>query len=164
MPRPLRIEYAGAICHMMNRGDRRELIAHDDPDRELFLVTLAEACRKTQWQALALCLMPNHFHLVVETPQPNLIDGMKWLLGTYTARLEMGTWTHVGNRLSQHKVTRAVNATHTRAERKHRPPASSPVASCIRQRRNRSRSTVCSCKRPRTMPVGSSSARPRAGR
>jgi len=48
--------------------------------------TLGEACAKTDWQVHAWCLMPNHFHLVVETPKPNLVDGMKWLLGTYTGR------------------------------------------------------------------------------
>ena len=86
MARKLRVEYAGAIYHVMNRGDRREEIFKDDPDRERFLVTLGEVCVKTGWQIHALCLMPNHFHLVVETPQGNLVAGMKWLLGTYTAR------------------------------------------------------------------------------
>lgn len=86
MPRKLRVEYEGAIYHVMNRGDRRELIFLDDEDRQSFLNTLGEACAKTGWQVHALCLMPNHFHLVVETPQPNLVSGMKWFLGTYTAR------------------------------------------------------------------------------
>jgi REP element-mobilizing transposase RayT len=86
MPRKLRVEYAGAIYHVMNRGDRREDIFKDDQDRERFLETLGEACAKTGWQVHALCLMPNHFHLVVETPQPNLVAGMKWFLGTYTSR------------------------------------------------------------------------------
>lgn len=70
----------------MSRGDRREAIFHDDKDRQHFLVTLGQACRKTGWQVHAYCLMSNHFHLVVETPQPNLAEGMKWLLGTYTQR------------------------------------------------------------------------------
>lgn len=86
MARKLRVEYPGAIYHVMNRGDRREEIFKDAPDRERFLETLGEACVKTGWQVHALCLMPNHFHLVVETPQGNLVAGMKWLLGTYTAR------------------------------------------------------------------------------
>ena len=84
--RKLRVEYPGAIYHVMNRGDRREEIFRDDEDRLRFLGTLSEACVKTGWQVHALCLMPNHFHLVVETPQPNLVAGMKWFLGTYTAR------------------------------------------------------------------------------
>ena len=86
MPRKLRIEYEGAIYHVMNRGDRREAIFRDDADRKRFLETLGEACAKTDWQVHALCLMGNHFHLVVETPKGNLVAGMKWFLGTYTAR------------------------------------------------------------------------------
>jgi putative transposase len=86
MARKLRIEYPGAIYHVMNRGDRREEIFRDDKDRELFLATLAEACAKAGWQVHAYCLMGNHFHLVVETPKGNLVAGMKRFLGTYTAR------------------------------------------------------------------------------
>jgi REP element-mobilizing transposase RayT len=86
MARKLRLEYPGAVYHVLNRGDRREAIFKDDRDRERFLETVAEACRKTGWQIHAYCLMHNHFHLVVETPQPNLVVGMKWLLGTYTSR------------------------------------------------------------------------------
>jgi putative transposase len=71
----------------MNRGDRGESIFKEVQDRERFIATLGEACVKTGWQVPALCLMPNHFHLVVETPQPNLVAGMKWLLGTDTSRL-----------------------------------------------------------------------------
>jgi putative transposase len=70
----------------MSRGDRREAIFIDDRDRKQFLVTLGQTCQKTGWQVHAYCLMNNHFHLVAETPQPNLALGMKWLLGTYTQR------------------------------------------------------------------------------
>jgi len=70
----------------MNRGDRRDAIFKDDQDRDCFLRTLDEACQKAQWQVYAYCLMPNHFHLVFETPRPTLVAGMKWLLGTYTSR------------------------------------------------------------------------------
>jgi len=86
MARKLRVEYPGAIYHVTNRGDRREPIFKDDADRQRFLMTLGQACGKTGWQIHALCLMPNHFHLVIETPQANLVAGMKWLLGTYTGR------------------------------------------------------------------------------
>ena len=89
MPRPLRIEYEGAIYHVMNRGDRRGNIFRDDHDRQCFLSTLAEACTKTEWQVHAWCLMRNHFHLVIETPQANLVAGMKWLLGVYTKRFNI---------------------------------------------------------------------------
>jgi REP element-mobilizing transposase RayT len=86
MARKLRVEYPGAIYHVVNRGDRRESIFRDDTDRQRFVHTLGEACAKTAWQVHALCLMPNHFHLVVETPHGNLVAGMKWFLGTYTGR------------------------------------------------------------------------------
>jgi REP element-mobilizing transposase RayT len=89
MPRPLRIEYEGAMCHVMSRGDRREDIYLDDRDRQDFLRTLGEACAKTGWEIHAYVLMSNHFHFVIETPNPNLSVGMKWLLGTYTQR-----WNH----------------------------------------------------------------------
>jgi len=62
-------------------------IFHNDVDRQDFLRTLAEACDKTGWQVHAYCLMGNHFHLVVETPNANLVEGMKWLLSAYTIRL-----------------------------------------------------------------------------
>jgi putative transposase len=73
MPRALRIEYPGAIYHVMNRGDRREPIFREGGDQTSFLTTLAETCLKTDWQVHAYCLMNNHFHLVVETP--NAIKG-----------------------------------------------------------------------------------------
>jgi len=80
MARKLRVEYPGAIYHVMNRGDRREVIFEDDQDRRGFLAALGEVCAKTGWQIHAWCLMPNHFHLVVETPQGNLVAGMNHLL------------------------------------------------------------------------------------
>ncbi len=86
MARQLRVQYDGAIYHLMSRGDRREEIFRDDLDRKSFLQTLGAACKKTGWQVHAYCLMSNHFHLVVETPRANLVAGMKWLLGTYTMR------------------------------------------------------------------------------
>ena len=86
MPRQLRIEYPGAIYHVMNRGDRREPIFEDDTDRQRFVAALGEVCAKMDWQVHAYCLMTNHFHLVVETPAANLVAGMRWFMGTYTAR------------------------------------------------------------------------------
>lgn len=84
MARPLRIQYPEACYHLMSRGDRREAIFRDRADRERFLQLLGKACGKTGWQVHAYCLMSNHWHAVVETPQPNLALGMGWLLGTYT--------------------------------------------------------------------------------
>ncbi len=86
MPRPLRIQFPGAIYHVMSRGNHGEPIFKDDQDRHAFLDTLGEACEKTGWQVHAWCLMRNHFHLVAETPQANLVAGMKWFLGTSTGR------------------------------------------------------------------------------
>ena len=95
MARKLRIEYAGAIYHLMNRGERREPIFRDDRDRRRFLQTLGQTCQKTGWQIHAFCLMPNHIHLVAETPQANLVAGMKWLLGTYTMRFNRRLTGHL---------------------------------------------------------------------
>jgi REP element-mobilizing transposase RayT len=93
----LRIQYEGARYHIISRGDRREAIFLDDEDRNQFLLTLGQTCGKTGWQVHAYCLMSNHFHFVVETPQPNLAAGMKWLLGTYTQRFNRrhGHWGHL---------------------------------------------------------------------
>src|SRR2546426_9008620 len=77
MARKLRVEYRGAIYHVINRGDRREPIFKDDEGRQRFLSTLGEASQKTGWQGHSYCLMPNHFHLVVETPQPTLREQNK---------------------------------------------------------------------------------------
>ena len=85
MSRKLRIEYPVAMYHVMNRGDQREDSFRDNQDRQKFLSTLGEVCAKTEWQVHAYCLMRNHFHLLLETPQPNLVFGMKWLLGVYTS-------------------------------------------------------------------------------
>ncbi len=87
MPRTLRVEYPGAIYHVMSRGDRREDIFLDDVDRQDFLKTLAEACQKAGLEVHAYCLMRNHFHLVLETPNANLVAGLAWLLSAYTIRL-----------------------------------------------------------------------------
>ena len=86
MARKLRLQYPGAMYHLMSRGDHLEPVFLEEADRRLFVSTLGESCAKTDWQIHAYCLMGNHFHLVVETPKANLADGMKWLLGTYTAR------------------------------------------------------------------------------
>ena len=72
---------------VMSRGDRREDIFLADVDRQDFLKTLAEACQKTDWQVHAYGLRRNHYHLVLETPNANLVSGMAWLQSTYTIRL-----------------------------------------------------------------------------
>jgi len=75
----VRIQFPGAVYHVMARGDRREAIFHDDEDRRMFLGVLGEACGRTGWLCHAYVLMPNHYHLVIETPEPNLVAGMAWM-------------------------------------------------------------------------------------
>jgi putative transposase len=86
MARTVRIEYPGAVYHVMCRGDRREEIFRGDEDRELFLATLAQMCARTGMFVHSYVLMSNHYHLLVETPEANLVAGMKWFQGTYTQR------------------------------------------------------------------------------
>ncbi len=73
----------------MARGNRREPIYMDDDDRRFFLGTLAEACERTGWRVHAWVLMGNHYHLFLETPEPNLVGGMGWLQNTYTRRFNV---------------------------------------------------------------------------
>jgi REP element-mobilizing transposase RayT len=84
--RPIRIEFAGAVYHVTARGNERREIFWSDEDRILFLKTLAEAVERFNLRIQAYCLMPNHFHLIVETPSANLSRGMGWLQTTYTIR------------------------------------------------------------------------------
>ncbi|MDD5058142.1 MAG: transposase [Sideroxydans sp.] len=86
MSRPLRIEFAGALYHVTSRGDGREDIFLDDSDRELFLEVLGEVSERFNWTPHAYCLMGNHYHLLLETPDGNLAKGMRQLNGVYTQR------------------------------------------------------------------------------
>ncbi len=84
MARPLRIEFSGALYHVTSRGDRREAIFEDGEDRLIFLYTLAEVVERFHWLCHAHCLMTNHYHLLVETPDGNPAKGMRHLNGVYT--------------------------------------------------------------------------------
>ena len=86
MARPLRVEFAGALYHVTARGNERRAIFRDDDDRQRFLATLEEACAEYGLRLHAFCLMPNHYHLLVETPRANLSRGIGWLQTTYTIR------------------------------------------------------------------------------
>jgi len=86
MARKLRLEYAGAVYHVMSRGDRGEDVFLDHEDRRRFLRTLGQACERTGWRVHSFVLMRNHYHLLLETPEPNLSRGMHWLQTTYTVR------------------------------------------------------------------------------
>jgi len=84
MTRPLRIEYPGALYHVMSRGDNKQGIFLNDHDRERFFDIYSDIVDRLGWATFAWCLMGNHFHLVVETPDPNLSEGMRLLNGIYT--------------------------------------------------------------------------------
>ena len=86
MPRKARVEYGGAVYHVMDRGNRLEAIFRDDRDREMFLKTLGEACGRCGWVVHCYVLMGNHYHLLLETPEANLSRGMRLLQGIYTIR------------------------------------------------------------------------------
>lgn len=84
MARPLRIEYAGALYHVTSRGNRQEVIYLNDQDRQDFLNILGRVCERFNWLVHAYCLMDNHYHLLIETPDANLSKGMRQLNGVYT--------------------------------------------------------------------------------
>jgi putative transposase len=86
MPRKVRVEYAGACYHVINRGNYRRDLFTGKGAAESFESCLFEACTGFGWRLHAFVIMSNHFHLAVETPEPNLSDGMKWLQGTWAAR------------------------------------------------------------------------------
>ncbi len=86
MARPLRIEFAGALYHVTSRGNGREDIYLDDEDRELFMLVLDECCELFNWSIYSWCQMTNHYHLLIETPDANLSQGMRYLNGVYTQR------------------------------------------------------------------------------
>ncbi len=77
MARPLRIEYDGALYHVTSRGNERKLIFKDDADREALLRILTQVTQRFHWLCHAYCLMTNHYHLVIETPDGNLSKGMR---------------------------------------------------------------------------------------
>lgn len=84
MARPLRIEFPGAVYHVTSRGNARADIFDDDNDRQLFLSILGQTTKRFNWLCHAYCLMGNHYHLLIETPEGNLSAGMRHLNGVYT--------------------------------------------------------------------------------
>jgi REP element-mobilizing transposase RayT len=84
MARPLRIEFPGAVYHVTSRGNARQDIVADDRDRRQWQAVLAQVIDRYSWVCHAYCLMDNHYHLLIETPQPNLSLGMRQLNGRYT--------------------------------------------------------------------------------
>lgn len=86
MVRPLRLEFDGALYHVTSRGDRRENIYEDNRDRKNFLDLFSEVCDRHNWICHGYCLMSNHYHLLIETPDGNLSKGMRQLNGVYSQR------------------------------------------------------------------------------
>jgi len=86
MPRKLRLEYPGAIYHVINRGNYREDIFSEDRTKMAFEACLFETCEKSAWLLHSFIVMDNHFHFGLETPEANLVAGMHWLEGTFANR------------------------------------------------------------------------------
>jgi putative transposase len=84
MARPLRIEYPGAVYHVTSRGNEKKPVFKDDQDRQNFLNTLQHVNKRYNWICHAYCLMTNHYHLLIETPDGNLSIGMRQVNGVYT--------------------------------------------------------------------------------
>jgi putative transposase len=84
MARPLRIEFPGALYHLTSRGNNKGSIFQNDGDRRIFLKTLARVVKKYNWICHGYCLMDNHYHLLIETPESNLCRGMRQLNGVYS--------------------------------------------------------------------------------
>lgn len=91
MARPLRIEYPGAVYHVTSRGNARNDIFHIEQDRNDFLSVLSIVVKRYNWLCHAYCLMDNHYHLLMETPDGNLSQGMRQINGIYTQKYN---WRH----------------------------------------------------------------------
>lgn len=86
MARKLRLEYPGAIYHVLNRGNYRADLFRTDKTKAAFEACLFEACARSGWVLHAFVVMSNHYHLAVETPEGNLVTGMQWLQATFASR------------------------------------------------------------------------------
>ena len=86
MPRTPRVEYGGAVYHVMSRGVKGMPIRLGGTEEDLFTETLGQACERTGWRVHAFVQMQNHYHALIETPEANLVDGMKWFQGAYAQR------------------------------------------------------------------------------
>jgi putative transposase len=87
MSRRPRLQFPGAVYHVMTRGNRKAAIFNDDDDRRRFLMTLANALQFYDARCDAMCLMPNHYHIVLETPRGNVARVMRYLNGVFAQRM-----------------------------------------------------------------------------
>ncbi len=87
MARRLRLQFPGARYHVINRGNLQHAVFATSGARRAFLSTLGEAAVQFGWRASAFVVMSNHYHLALETPEPNLVAGMHWLQSTFAIRL-----------------------------------------------------------------------------
>lgn len=86
MARKLRIQFPGAIYHVINRGNYRRDLFLSPGEAQAFLATVKETKERMGWRVHAYALMRNHYHLAIETPQPTLVQGMHWLQTTWASR------------------------------------------------------------------------------
>ena len=96
MARPLRIEFPGALYHLTSRGNARKPIYLDNRDRAQWIFVFRDVCERFNWVCYSYCMMTNHYHLMVETPEGNLSAGMRHLNGVYTQRFNR-THNRVGH-------------------------------------------------------------------
>lgn len=87
MARPLRIEFPGALYHVTTRGNARQTVFWNEKDYNTFLQILTNVCDRYNWCLYSYCLMSNHYHLILETPDANLSNGMRQLNGVYTQKV-----------------------------------------------------------------------------
>lgn len=86
MARRLRMESESGVYHVLNRGNYRHALFRSEQAKTAFLKCLWEACERTGWLVHAWCIMSNHYHLAISTPRANLVEGMRWLQGTFAVR------------------------------------------------------------------------------
>jgi REP element-mobilizing transposase RayT len=91
MPRKLRVEYPGAVYHVISRGNYRKDLFTMAGSGKAFQNALFETVERCGWDLLAYVIMSNHYHLAIRTPEPNLVDGMKWLQSTFATRFNRFT-------------------------------------------------------------------------
>jgi len=106
----LRIEYPGAFYHVINRGNYHDSVFFSDTVKSIFENTLFAACEQSDWILHGFCVLDNHYHLALETPEPNLSVGMQWLQATFANRFNR----IVRSRKSRIRRPKTVGRTHFR--------------------------------------------------